>query len=341
MRAFRRSTLWLGCSVLIGSAVLVADRMPVASAADSKGIVAITVEEAKKDPDFAIQGEYEGMLGGQDDKQKWGLQIIALGDSKFHAVAYSGGLPGAGWDKNEKVEVDGSAKDGVASFTGERGSATVKDGVASVKTPDGKPLGELKRVERKSPTIGKKSPEGAVVLFDGKSGDAFTDPKKFVDGLMSQGITSKQKFQDFSLHMEFLLSYMPAARGQGRANSGCYMQGRYEVQILDSFGLSGEHNECGGIYTTKKPDVNMCLPPLVWQTYDVEYTAARFDADGKKTANAKLTVLHNGVQIHKDVELPKATTAAPVAEGPEPGPIFLQDHGNPIRYRNIWLVEKK
>lgn len=341
MRASIRPGVLIGFFLVTVTALWIVDRVPVANAADSKGIVAITVEEAKKDPDYAIQGEYEGQLGGQDEKQKWGLQVIALGDGKFHTVAYAGGLPGAGWDKNEKVEVDGSVKDGVATFKSEKGSATIKDGVASVKDADGKPLGELKKVDRQSPTIGRKAPEGAVVLFDGKSGDAFTDPKKFVDGLMSQGITSKQKFQDFSLHLEFLLSYMPAARGQGRANSGCYMQGRYEVQILDSFGLSGEHNECGGVYTIKKPDVNMCLPPLVWQTYDVEYTAARFGADGKKTTNAKLTVLHNGVQIHKDIELTKATTAAPVAEGAEPGPIYIQDHGNPIRFRNIWLVEKK
>ena len=340
MRAFIRPALSLGFCLITASVLCVLDRAPVAKAADSKGIVAITVEEAKKDPDFAIQGEYEGLLGGPDDKQKWGLQVIAMGDGKFHTVAYAGGLPGAGWDKNEKVEVDGSVKDGVATFSSDKGSATIKDGVASIQNSDGKALGELKRVERSSPTLGKKPPEGAVVLFDGKSGDAFTDPKKFVDGLMSQGITSKQKFQDFSLHLEFLLSYMPAGRGQGRANSGCYMQGRYEVQILDSFGLSGEHNECGGIYTIKKPDVNMCLPPLTWQTYDVEYTAARFDADGKKTTNAKLTVSHNGVQVHKEVELPKNTTAAPVKEGAEPGPIYIQDHGNPIRFRNIWLVEK-
>lgn len=340
MRSFFRPAVLLSLSLCASSALLVANRLPMASAADSKGIAAITVEEAKKDPDFAIQGEYEGDLGGQDEKQKWGLQVIALGDGKFHVVAYSGGLPGAGWDKEKKVEVDGSAKDGVATFNGEHGSATIKEGVAKIASPEGKPLGEMKKVERKSPTIGKKAPDGAVVLFDGKNGDAFTDPKKFVDGLMSQGITSKQKFGDFSLHMEFLLSYMPAARGQGRANSGCYMQGRYEVQILDSFGLSGENNECGGIYTIAKPSVNMCLPPLAWQTYDVDYTSAKYDGD-KKTTNAKMTVRHNGVVIHENVELPKATTAAPVAEGPEPGPIFLQDHGNPIRFRNIWLVEKK
>lgn len=340
MRSFVRPAVLLGLSLCASSALFVANRLPIATAADSKGIAAITVEEAKKDPDFAIQGEYVGELGDQDGKQVWGLQIIALGDGKFHAVAFRGGLPGEGWDNSDKVEVDGSASGGAATFKGEKGTAIVSDGVAKITNPEGKSLGDLKKVERKSPTIGKKPPEGAVVLFDGKNGDAFTDPKKFVDGLMSQGITSKQKFQDFSLHMEFLLSYMPAARGQGRANSGCYMQGRYEVQILDSFGLSGEHNECGGIYTINKPVVNMCLPPLQWQTYDVDYTAAKFDAD-KKTANAKITVRHNGVVIHENVELPKATTASPLQEGPEPGPIYLQDHGNPIRFRNIWLAEKK
>lgn len=341
MRAFVRPAAFFGWS-LSAALLLGLATSASSSAADApKNVVAITIDEAKKDPDFAIQGEYEGDLGGQDGKQKWGLQVIALSEGKFHAVAYSGGLPGAGWDKEKKVEVDGNAKDGVATFSGEHGSAAIKNGVSVVTSPKGEPLGEMKKVERKSPTLGKQPLAGAVVLFDGKSGDAFTDPKKIVDGLMSQGITSTQKFQDFSLHMEFLLSYMPAARGQGRANSGCYMQGRYEVQILDSFGLSGEHNECGGIYTISKPDTNMCLPPLQWQTYDVEYTAAKFDAAGKKTANARITVLHNGVKIHNNVELPKATTASPLQEGVEPGPIYLQDHGNPIRFRNIWLVEKK
>jgi hypothetical protein len=134
---------------------------------------------------------------------------------------------------------------------------------------------------------------------------------------------------------------MPYARGQGRANSGCYLQGRYEVQILDSFGLEGKNNECGGIYTIKDPDVNMCFPPLAWQTYDIDYTAAKYDESGKKTAHARMTVKHNGVLIHENVELTKATTAAPVKEGPEPGPIYIQDHGNPIRFRNIWVAEKK
>ena len=136
---------------------------------------------------------------------------------------------------------------------------------------------------------------------------------------------------------EFQLSFMPYARGQGRSNSGCYMQGRYEVQVLDSFGLKGKNNECGGIYSIKDPDLNMCYPPLSWQTYDVEYTAAKYEGD-RKVKDALMTVRHNGVLVHRDVELPKGTTAHPTKEGPEPGPIYLQNHGNPLKYRNIWVV---
>ena len=84
----------------------------------------------------------------------------------------------------------------------------------------------------------------------------------------------------------------------------------------------------------------MCYPPLQWQTYDIDYTAATYE-NGKKTKNATITVKHNGVLIQDNVEIPHATTAAPVKEGPEPGPLYLQDHGNPVRYRNIWIVEKK
>jgi hypothetical protein len=133
---------------------------------------------------------------------------------------------------------------------------------------------------------------------------------------------------------------MPKARGQGRANSGVYCQGRYEVQVLDSFGLEGKDNECGGIYTLHAPKVNMCYPPPQWQTYDIDFTAPRF-ADGKKTENARITVKHNGVLIQDNVDVKHDTAGNVVPEGPGPGPLHLQNHGNPVFYRNIWLVEKK
>jgi hypothetical protein len=188
--------------------------------------------------------------------------------------------------------------------------------------------------------LGAAPPEGAVVLFDGKSTDQFPGAKMTDDGLLIAGATSGPKFGSCRVHLEFLLPYMPAARGQGRANSGCYLQGRYEVQILDSFGLDGLNNECGGIYTVRAPSVNMCLPPLAWQTYDIDFTAAKYDAQGTKVADAHLTVRHNGVLIHENVPVPEATRAAPVKDGPEHGPLYLQDHGNPVRFRNIWVVPR-
>jgi len=291
--------------------------------------------------DFAIQGEYLGEVKDDEGTRKSGVQVIALGGGKFQAVGYPGGLPGAGWTKRSRPDAaEGTLKDGSVTFENDEGQGTIKDGVLTVFDKSGKAIGELKKVERKSDTLGAKPPKGAVILFDGTSADAFVGGRMTDDKLLMQGVTSKQKFGDCTLHLEFQLSYMPYARGQARANSGCYLQGRYEVQILDSFGLEGKNNECGGIYGIKDPDVNMCFPPLSWQTYDIDYTAARYDESGKKTANARMTVKHNGVVIHKDVELPKGTTAAPVKEGPEPGPIYLQDHGNPIRFRNIWVVER-
>ena len=294
------------------------------------------------DPDFKIQGEYKGKLEQDNQELPLGLQVIALGEGKFHATAYGGGLPGEGWDGFTRFEADdGQLKDGKVVFGSEQDThGEIKDGVVRVLSVDGALMAELKKTERKSPTLGAKPPAGAVVLFDGSSPSEFEGGRMTPDGLLIAGATSKRAFQDCQLHVEFLLPFMPEARGQGRGNSGCYLQGRYEVQMLDAFGLKGEDNECGGIYSIKAPDVNMCYPPLSWQTYDIDYTAAKFE-DGKKVKNAKITVKHNGVVIHKDVELPNVTTAAPRAEGPEPGPIYLQDHGNPVRYRNIWVVEKK
>jgi hypothetical protein len=120
-----------------------------------------------------------------------------------------------------------------------------------------------------------------------------------------------------------------------------YHNGRWETQVLDSFGLKGEQNECGGLYSIAKPRLNMCLPPLTWQTYDVEFTAAKFDAVGTRTAWPRITVKLNGIVIHDDVELAKDfTTAAPLSKpltSPE-GPVFLQEHGNPVAFRNIWII---
>jgi hypothetical protein len=305
--------------------------------AADKEVTYIDPKEAAKDPDFAVQGEYAGSI----EDNKFGVQVIALGGGKFHGVGYPGGLPGDGWSGEHKVEGDGQlGADGATLLMGPKGEkGTIKDGVLTAYNPDGTKAGELKKVVRKSPTEGAKPPEGAKVLFDGQRNDF--KPGKTEGDLLVQGQNSETKFQNVTLHIEFLTPFKPLARDQGRGNSGVYLQGRYECQVLDSFGLKGENNECGGIYGIAKPLVNMCYPPLQWQTYDIDYTAATYDADGKSTAPAAITVKHNGVLIHDNVKLPKSTTAAPVKPGPEPGPLHLQDHGNPVRYRNIWIVEKK
>ena len=298
------------------------------------------IDPANVDADYAIQGEYRGEVEGGDA----GGQIIALGDGKFDVVGYPGVLHGDVWygNKDNRIRGKGETKDGVTSFimdTGTKGS--IKDGVITIMK-DGAKVGSLKRVVRESPTLGAKAPEGAVVLFDGKDhgADLWKGGRMSKDGLLMEGCTSKQTFSDFKIHIEFRTPYKPKARGQGRGNSGFYAHGRYEVQVLDSFALEGHHNECGGIYSTKAPLVNMCFPPLTWQTYDVDFTAAKFK-DGKKIANATMTVLHNGVLIHDKTVCDHATTASPMREGPEPGPVFFQNHGNPVRYRNIWVVDKK
>jgi hypothetical protein len=299
-----------------------------------------TLDPKEAGLDFELQGEYTGEIRGEDGNQTIGAQVIALGEGKFRAVGYHGGLPGEGWNGDERVEREGQLQGQEVRFESEGSVGILKaDGTITIEA-DGITLGTLRKVIRKSDTLGQKPPAGAVVLFDGTSADKFQGGKLTEDGLLEQGVTSKQKFGAFKLHLEFQLSYMPQARGQARSNSGAYMQGRYEVQILDSFGLEGKNNECGGIYEVRDPDVNMCFPPLSWQTYDVDFTPAKFDEAGQKTANARMTVRHNGVLIHDNVEVPKETRAAPVAEGPQPGPIYIQDHGNPVRFKNIWLVEK-
>ena len=169
---------------------------------------------------------------------------------------------------------------------------------------------------------------------------------KIIDGAMevlpgSGYIISKPKFRDFDLHIEFRSPFMPDQTGQKRGNSGVYLQGRYEVQVLDSYGLTGEDNECGGIYKVARPRINMCAPPGQWQTYDVTFKAARFDQAGKKIQPAQITVSHNGVLIHENLSIPAPTGSAINLNENEPEGIMLQDHGDLVQFRNIWVVERK
>lgn len=294
---------------------------------------------AAEDPDFLVQGEY----GRAMPDQPWAVQLVALGGGHFDAYLLEGGFPGLGWDRTKRrVKLSGGREGGsVRLVTPDRVyRATVAKGLITVMYY-GDVLARLHRVERTSPTLGAAPPQNAVVLFDGTNTDEW-DKGRIVDGLLANNdVTTRRKFGSYHLHLEFRTPYKPFARGQARGNSGVYHQGRFETQVLDAFGLEGKMNETGGIYSIAHPRLNMCLPPLRWQTYDVDYTAASFDPAGNLKNNARMTVLLNGVEVHHEQELKKSTTSAPVKGGTTAtGPIFLQHHGNPVFYRNIWIVEK-
>jgi 3-keto-disaccharide hydrolase len=316
---------------------------PVATFAQSaspfKGAV---IDAAQADEDFGLQGEYVGYLAPPGRSwQPVGLQIVALGNGKFDAVLYDGGLPGAGWDGRTKEKLSGGREAAGSFLRGVGKALSLASGQAAVFTAEGRELGTLALIHRESPTMGAAPPSGATVLFNGNNTDQFTGGKLAPDGTLLAGVLTKMPVHDFHMHLEFRTPYMPQARGQGRGNSGVYIQQRYEVQILDSFGLYGVDNECGGLYKQTAPAVNMCLPPLAWQTYDIWFTAAQWASDGKtKVANARITVLHNGVLIHSHREI-TAKTGGGKVEGPEDFPINLQDHGNPVTFRNIWLVNSE
>ncbi len=318
--------------LMLAFAVLAADDKPKdAAPAKPKPVAQTFTDPAQAGPDYADQGEYKNDWGG--------AQVIALGEDKFRLVSYKGGLPGDGWDKEFKQEINGQRDGGKIVFTSTNNyRAELAAGKITITSDAGGPW-TMEKVSRQSPTEGAKPPAGAIVLFDGTSDAAWSGGHIDERHLLAAGPKTKQQFTNYMMHCEFLLPFKPLGRGQDRGNSGVYMQDRYEVQVLDSFGLKGENNECGGIYTQAKPAVNMCYPPLTWQTYDIDFTAAKYDDTGKKVKNAVITVRHNGVVIHERLEI-KGPTGGGKKEDPTGGAIQLQGHGNPVFYRNVWIVPK-
>lgn len=321
--------------------------------------------EAKKTMERAdpFMGDWQGDWELDNDADSGSLvaQVIALGKGQYRAVLLNE------FDKRrETVAVLDGRRDGESvkfagrTFISDRGveleiQAAIKAGEfgGSFK---GDEFGsfEMSKVVRLSPKLGAKPPEGAIVLFNGKDFKQWKHAKKkqgedkvkweLVNGAMkvkprTGSIITRKQFTDVKLHIEFRTPFMPEKRGQGRGNSGVYLQGRYEVQVLDSYGLEGLDNECGGIYKVDRPLVNMCAPPTQWQTYDITFRAPRFDSAGKSVSKPTLTVIHNGVKVHDKTEAKGPTTASLGGKASQPGPIYLQDHGNKVEFRNIWLVE--
>ncbi|MHC4568426.1 MAG: 3-keto-disaccharide hydrolase [Planctomycetota bacterium] len=341
-------------------------------AADSGARQNRLLRQAKKTMEKAdpYMGDWQGDFTHDDGSDSGQLvaQVIALGKGTYRAnfhirfdyawpplFGLDGRLEGATVRFSGQPEVEDATVDVQSIIKDGKFTGTYKG-----RSPEGEDTSgsfELQKVIRLSPTLGAKPPEGAVVLFDGTKTSLnknwqMSRPRRGVEeikwlvkgGAMevtprTSAIITKKKFGDCKLHLEFSTPFMPDASGQGRGNSGVYLQGRYEVQILDSYGLEGRDNECGGIYRVGKPQVNMCAPPTQWQTYDITFRAPRFKDNGDKIRGALLTVLHNGVQIQYKAEANAPTTAAPDNTEKGPGGVYLQDHGNKVQFRNIWLVE--
>ncbi len=328
--------------------------------------------------ELKLQGEYVGKEG----EKPVAAQVVARGDKAFHALVLDGGLPGDGWNggrygllesgplADDRVELRSPTDDGASAVLDENGLI--------LKRGDRKSL--LKRVDRKSETLGLKPPAGAIVLFGGANPnmDAFeerkdiegmTSPMMF-EGNMLAGTVTKRRFKDYTLHVEFMTGWEPQNIPWRRADAGIYMLARYEVAIGDSFGfdfdLSGATSPnrpkllddknalskfpiaksnnaprvCGSVFTYPCTVPNSCLPPLVWQTLDIDFTAPRFDDAGKKTSKAVVSVKLNGHQTVDKLEVNGPTPHG--FKGPETadGPIWFEAFGRRVLYRNIWVVER-
>jgi hypothetical protein len=302
-----------------------------------------------------IQGNWEGKFTQKAWKDKpVSAKLIAQGKNGYRSIlsfmAADGKTLEAGFNATSDKNVV-KAQDSGCFGEGSEVKFKIKDGkmIGKIAGKDAPGAFEMSRVEKKSPTLGDKAPEGAVVLFNGSNTESWksSDAAKgvmweIVEGAMEvrkSSILTKQEFGDQKLHLEFRTPFMPDKRGQSRGNSGVYIQGRYEVQVLDSFGLPTADNECGGIYKKAVPKTNACLPPTEWQTYDIVFHAPKYDESGKKIQNAVITVQLNGVVIHDNAELDGATPGGISGDESKTGPLLLQDHNNKVQYRNIWIQQ--
>lgn len=293
-------------------------------------------------PHEFVQGEYAGKMLVDENWQTYGLQVVARGEGKFTANLLPGGLPSEENLSPYPTKLEGQVEGDQLILKSDGGLKFQFKGspfYQFVQIDSRQNLmAQLFRVERYSSTLNQSPPQNAIVLFGNGLAHELSNAKVTPAGNLAIGASTAFPVEDFQLHVEFRLPFQPEKSNQNRGNSGIYMQRRYEVQVLDSFGEPPVENNAGSIYKQRAAAANMSLPPLVWQTYDIWFTAPRWSDDGKKTSPARVTVKHNGILIHDDVEI-QSKTGAGLAEGREPQPILFQDHGDPVEFRNLWLIK--
>ncbi len=303
-------------------------------------------EDVKDDINGIYKGTFLPSKQAAVAPQPAQVKVVAWANNEYRAVVE---VPNG--DKTQRLEIPLKKEGDKFVVSGNAGGAEWKGGLDNGKlTLSGGGEFEATREAKSSPTQGLKAPANAIVLLSNEPGkypslDEWREGtwKPISDGSMQVNGTgdqhTKREFGDMILHLEYKPPIKAEARDQERGNSGVYFQDRYEMQVLDSFGWPAADNQSGGIYHVAVPKVNAALPPTEWQTYDFAFRAPRFNADGSVKIPATVTAYLNGVLIHDNVQIP-GPTGGGAAGNVAKGPIRLQDHHNPVRFRNIWVVEK-
>ena len=301
------------------------------------GDLAVDADPSALDP---FVGNYVGKISTPDGKPVAArAAVIPDGGGRYRVV-----LRGPTVEPPLLVECSGRTADGILSFSGKHKETEWTGQVRDRRiTAEGDKAGTFsgRFKSRSSKTLPFTGEPPSLAQWTNQSWIPMPD------GSMQVGrgnTATKREFGDVRIHLEFRIPLEAVLRGQNRGNSGVYVMDRYEIQLLDSFGLASGRSDCGAIYKLAAPRLNACLPPLQWQTYDITFRAARFGPDGKTvTEFPTMTVLHNGRVIHDKVPMRTTTLgggASKQGHGKK-GPLMLQDHGNPLRFRNVWAVEPR